>query len=251
MRRWFNPLQVAHVAAGDFTKWDFTCPSTLSGFLEELAVRAIDAYLAPIRVWAQASRLEGFNAVQYAERLFDKNHLGTNAFREFTGEVLAHWCSLSFTDHISGREPLPHDNTPGFDSISYALDVSDSQVCLIQAKTTKKYPRHHANYAGAKFGELDKGSFQQELSRALSDIASRLDSEDKKRLIMSALTKADARTYRVVVVHSDMPNMPTLTRYSHHIPGAVSRRNCAFIHFPGWDEAWTRISEAAYAYLLR
>jgi hypothetical protein len=249
MRRWFNPLVTSHITAGDFTKWDFECTGNLDNFYEELGRRAIETYLAPVRAWGNGAGLSGFDAKLYAHRLFDKSHLGTEAFKEFTGEVLAHWCSLSFTNHVNGREPLPHDNTPGFDSISYFIDGSSAEVCLIQAKTTEKHPKHHANYACAKFGDIERGIFQQELSRALQEVATTITSVDERRMVMNALTNPDGRVYRVVVVHLGMPNMPAMTRYSRHVTGQFKRRNSAFIHFPAWDEAWKRISETAYAYI--
>lgn len=249
MRRWFDSLVTSRIAAGDFTKWDFECNGDLVDFYDELGRRAIETYLAPVQAWGSGAGLKGFDAKLYARRLFDKSQLGTEAFKEFTGEVLAHWCSLSFTNHLSGREPIPHDNTPGFDSVSFSIDGSSAEVCLIQAKTTANHPKHHANYACAKFGELEKGLFQQELSRVLQEITRTIASVDERRMVMSALTLPENRTYRVVVVHLGMPNMPAMTRYSRHVTGLIGRRNSAFIHFPDWDQAWKRISETAYAYI--
>lgn len=252
MKRWFDSLAVSTVARGNFVRWDLTLAGDLTEFLNELGKRTAEAYLAPITAYGSAWQYAGFDPLRYAQRLFRSDGSPKQKFIDFAGEVLAAWCDEAYSSNVCGRPPIPHDSTPGFDSVSYAALADGSiQVWLTQAKTTEHHAAHHANIGAKKLAGIEAGDYQREVSAALKQVADLFDDDDDKRKVMAAVFSPDVRRYRVVVVHTGAHPGVVLSRFDKHVPGPTEKRNGAFVELPNWDETWTQVAWAAHAALSR
>jgi hypothetical protein len=239
------------VARGDFTRWDLALSEATGEFLAELGRRTADLYLESVRAYGSPWELYGgFNAQQYAERLFKKHAKARKNFVDFAAEVLAAWCDESYSGHTCGRAPIPYDDTPSFDSVSYLKEAGGRVlVSLVQAKATEKYPEHEGNVGVRKLKPLDAGAYQYELVTALAEVAKHFTDEADKRKVLSAAFAPELRRYRVVVVHGCAPPSLTMTKYAKHVSGPHERRNGAFLHLDNWGPAWDVVEEAARAAL--
>ena len=247
MRRWFADPVVTQVVNGDFLRSDLVAGMGTEDFLAELGRRTIQAYLDPIQSYAALWPQGKFDPKKYAKRSFYADGTGKLTFERFAGEVLAAWYDESFTNRLCGRGPLPHDNTPVFDSLAYEEVGDVVRVYLIQAKTTENSPASNANLAARKFAGIESGEFAYEFSKALNQMAMLFPSEVKRRSVMSAIYEREQRRFCVTAVHATAAPTAVLTRYNLHVEGETARRSAIFLRLPDWESAWEIVAAAAYA----
>lgn len=254
MNRYCYIMSVGVVEPGSFLEYQV---KTISGkpfglvgnFVDAFALRLMQRYESqPVDVTLEiaAGYLTSPDRTRdFYSRLFRLDGQYTPDFVTIASETMGLWIEETLEGILLVHCGIPHNSDPAYDVLSIYEEEGVSRLRVIQVKATESELQNNCNVALAKFEQLEKGTYDAELSASLDLLL-------RQRQAPDGLVARDLklnRRYRVTVVHGqNRDGISIMTTYDKKVRGDVIRRSGMLIRID-WPDLWEQVARRVYAQL--